>query len=83
MASRISYKMVKKWLNSENLFNESGMYLEAYNGFYYLKSSMGTIIVVAKNPRDLWTGWNIFKSGYNMGRYGKDLMELRKTLGVN
>lgn len=71
MADKVSYKMVKNWLENDNLYSIGLFKLEAYNGYYYIKAENGNTVVCSKTPKELWNKWDIFKAGYMLGKYNR------------
>ena len=70
MSRRITYEMVKGWINEWNENHpETQMYLSAYDDYYHLsKGQGGNNIIVEKTPGRLWESFTIWKYGYYAGR---------------
>lgn len=68
--SRISYNMLKEWINEWNEYHpEMKMRLSVYNDYYHIaRDSIGQNIVVEATPGRAWESFTIWKNGYYTGK---------------
>lgn len=68
---RVTFKLLKEWINEWNEYNDIQMEVRAYNDYYHIGPVGGNYIIVEKTPGRAWEVFCIWKNGYFTGRDSK------------
>lgn len=62
--SRVTYKMVKEWLQDSPFAVTHGMVLHCWDGYYRILDSDNNIVCAGATPNECWREFTLYKSGY-------------------